>query len=98
MQTLHQYLLTAPVTASCLREVDIASSYLELVTGEYGITVTPELDASGVVPDKYSALTFHERDGVRVFGNLTDILDYYWYTDLTKEELVDVFVQLTKLS
>lgn len=98
MQTLYQHLLTAPVTTSCLREVDVDGGYLELITGEYGLTVTPEIGEHGVVPGKYSALTFRELDGERVFGHLTNILDYYWYTELTPNELVDVFVQLTKLS
>ncbi len=98
MQTLYQYLLTVPVTTSCLCEVDIPNRYLELITGDYGITVTNQLNEYGLVPDTYSALTFHNIAGQRVFGHLTDILDYYWYTDLTKEELVGVFVQLTNLS
>jgi hypothetical protein len=98
MQTLYQHLLDTPVTAWCLQDVDILDNYLELVTGFFGLTVIPDQDANGVIPGKFSAATFCESEGERVFGNMTNILDYYHYTDLTPEKVVDLFVQLTKLS
>lgn len=96
MQTLIKFLYDAPLTASCLGEVTEDS--VELRHGIYGLRITPEIGPSDYIKDKYQATTFKMEGGEQIPGHHTDILEYYWYTDLTPDELLKVFAQLVKLA
>lgn len=98
MHTLHQHLLDTPATASCLQAVDLDGNYLELFTGKYGISVTPELDMNcKIIPDLYSAVTFRVINGVRELGHYVHILNEYWFTEQSPQGIVRIFQELIAL-
>lgn len=95
MNDLISFLMIDPVTAGCLG--DISPSEVNLRYGPYGLRITHDYGISGESLDEFQATTFKVEDGQVIPGHHADILDCYWFSELSPKDIVKLFAQLRAL-